>query len=65
MGKKRRRDAKRPAARSRDLAVKGKKAGRVKGGQELLVTFQPGQVRPAYVIGGLWNGKDKPPTSTS
>jgi uncharacterized protein involved in type VI secretion and phage assembly len=28
---------------------------------EVLVGFEHGDVRAAYVIGGLWNGKDQPP----
>jgi uncharacterized protein involved in type VI secretion and phage assembly len=28
---------------------------------EVLVGFEQGDVRAAYVIGGLWNGKDQPP----
>ena len=28
---------------------------------EVLVVFEGGDVRRPYVIGGLWNGKDKPP----
>ncbi len=30
---------------------------------EVLVVFEGGDVRRPYVIGGLWNGKDKPPQS--
>ena len=30
---------------------------------EVLVVFEGGDVRRPYVIGGLWNGKDKPPES--
>lgn len=30
---------------------------------EVLVTFEGGDPRHPYVIGGLWNGKDEPPTS--
>ncbi|MCC6626335.1 MAG: VgrG-related protein [Chloroflexi bacterium] len=28
---------------------------------EVLVIFEQGEINNAYVIGGLWNGKDKPP----
>lgn len=30
---------------------------------EVLVCFEAGDVRRPYVLGGLWNGKDKPPAS--
>lgn len=30
---------------------------------EVLIVFEGGDVRRPYVIGGLWNGKDKPPQS--
>ena len=30
---------------------------------EVLVVFQQGDVRFPYIIGALWNGKDKPPAS--
>jgi len=30
---------------------------------EVLVVFEAGDVRRPYVIGGLWNGSDKPPES--
>ncbi|HEV7607374.1 MAG TPA: phage baseplate assembly protein V [Steroidobacteraceae bacterium] len=30
-------------------------------GDEVLVAFNQGDVRDAYVIGSLWNGSDKPP----
>ena len=32
-------------------------------GDEVLVAFEHGDVRFPYVIGGLWNGKAKPPVS--
>lgn len=32
-------------------------------GDEVLVGFEAGDARRPYVLGGLWNGKDKPPES--
>ncbi len=32
---------------------------------EVLVVFEHGDVRFPYVLGGLWNGKDKPPADNS
>ena len=32
---------------------------------EVLVAFEHGEMGHAYVIGALWNGKDKPPVSNS
>jgi uncharacterized protein involved in type VI secretion and phage assembly len=30
-------------------------------GDEVLVAFEGGNIKRPYVLGGLWNGKDKPP----
>jgi uncharacterized protein involved in type VI secretion and phage assembly len=30
---------------------------------EVLVAFEHGDIHRPYIIGGVWNGKDKPPTS--
>ncbi len=32
-------------------------------GDEVLVSFEHGDIQQPYVVGALWNGKDKPPTS--
>lgn len=32
-------------------------------GDEVLVVFEQGDLRAPYVIGSLWNGKDKPPAA--
>jgi uncharacterized protein involved in type VI secretion and phage assembly len=32
---------------------------------EVLVAFEHGDPRSAYILGGLWNGKDSPPTNNS
>jgi uncharacterized protein involved in type VI secretion and phage assembly len=32
-------------------------------GDEVLIVFEGGDARRPYVIGGLWNGKDAPPTT--
>jgi uncharacterized protein involved in type VI secretion and phage assembly len=34
-------------------------------GTEVLVAFEGGDARSPYVVGALWNGQDRPPTSTS
>lgn len=34
-------------------------------GQEVLVAFERGDVRFPYVVGALWNGNEKPPTTNS
>jgi uncharacterized protein involved in type VI secretion and phage assembly len=34
-------------------------------GDEVLVAFEGGDMRHPYVIGALWNGKDKPPMSSA
>lgn len=34
-------------------------------GDEVLVAFEREDIRHAYVIGGLWNGQDKPPETNS
>jgi uncharacterized protein involved in type VI secretion and phage assembly len=31
-------------------------------GDEVLVAFAHGDLRAPYILGGLWNGKDKPPS---
>ena len=62
---RKRRPTSRRAARPSDLSVKKKKASRVKGGDEVLVTFQPGETRSPYVVGTLWSGSDRPPTTSS
>jgi hypothetical protein len=64
MAPKRRRTS-RKTARPADLSVKKTKATGVKGGDEVLVAFQPGDVRSPYVVGTLWNGGDPPPTTSS
>jgi hypothetical protein len=70
MAMKRRR-AKTRAARPADLPVKRKKATKVKGADraraadEVVVAFQSGSARPPVVLGDLWDGSDKPPTSRS
>ena len=64
MARKRRR-ASRRAARTADLPVKKTKASRIKGGEEVLVALQPGAVRSPYIVGTLWNGSDRPPTTSS
>jgi phage protein D len=33
-------------------------------GDEVLVAFEHGNIHRPYIIGGLWNGKDKPPETT-
>ena len=32
-------------------------------GDEVLVAFEGGDLRHPFVIGGLWNGQDAPPTT--
>jgi uncharacterized protein involved in type VI secretion and phage assembly len=34
-------------------------------GDEVLVAFEHGQIEFPYVLGGLWNGKDKPPETNN
>src|SRR5262249_30204668 len=34
-------------------------------GDEVLVAYEHGDVRYPYVLGALWNGKDKPPTTNA
>lgn len=34
-------------------------------GDEVLVAFDQGDIHHPYVLGGLWNGKDKPPETNS
>jgi uncharacterized protein involved in type VI secretion and phage assembly len=34
-------------------------------GDEVLVAFEQGDINHPYIIGTLWNGKDKPPQSNS
>jgi uncharacterized protein involved in type VI secretion and phage assembly len=34
-------------------------------GDEVLVAFEQGDAEHPYIIGGLWNGKDKPPETNS
>jgi hypothetical protein len=69
MARKRRRKTK--ATRPADLPVKRKRAPKVKGAErtkasdEVLVAFQPGRLRSPVVLGGVWDGADKPPTSSS
>ena len=62
MARKSRR-AKTQAARPTDLPVRQKKAARVKGGDEILIAFQHGDVRSPVVVGNLWNSSDRPPSS--
>ena len=64
MARKNRR-AKTKASRPADLPVKRKRAAKVKGADEVLVAFQPGRLRSPVVLGNLWNGGDRPPTSKS
>ena len=70
MARKRHR-AKTKSVRPADLPVKRKRATKVKGAErakasdEVLVAFQPGRLRSPVVLGGLWDGGDKPPTASS
>ena len=50
-------------ARPKDLSLKQKKAAKVKGGDEVLVAFTHGDVRAPVIVGTLWNGSDRPPTT--
>lgn len=34
-------------------------------GDEVLVAFEQGDIEYPYILGGLWNGKDKPPDSNN
>jgi uncharacterized protein involved in type VI secretion and phage assembly len=34
-------------------------------GDEVLVAFEQGDIARPYVVGGLWNGKDKPPEANA
>jgi uncharacterized protein involved in type VI secretion and phage assembly len=34
-------------------------------GDEVLIAFEQGDPRRPYILGGLWNGKDKPPAALS
>ena len=66
--KKAARKARRKA--TKDLTASRKARGTTGGASfmpevndEVVVTFKPGALRAGAVVGNLWNGSDKPPTS--
>jgi hypothetical protein len=64
MARKRRRTTRKTAGPA-DLSVGKKRASRVKGGDGVLVALESGDVRSSYVVGTVWTGGDRPPTTSS